>query len=108
MAERLGRCLVRGSDCRVSLREVFVMIDAQLWGRFVNHYWDSLEGEKEIVLLHVKAVLDYHAANSAPVQRQPMQADVAQIVDAGWKSGKSSDDIAAEILREIDVVGQPK
>lgn len=36
-----------------------------LWGRFVNHYWDSLEADKEIVLPHVKAVLDYHRENSA-------------------------------------------
>jgi hypothetical protein len=38
-----------------------------------------------------------------------MQADIAQIIDTGWKSGKSSADVAAEILREFDVVvGQPE
>src|SRR5216684_5981194 len=36
-------------------------------------------------------------------ERQPMQADIAQIIKAGWNSGKSSDDVAAEILREFDV-----
>ncbi|SFL99911.1 hypothetical protein SAMN03159423_4811 [Bradyrhizobium sp. NFR13] len=41
-------------------------VDEHLWGRFVNHYWDSLEGDKAIVLLHVRAVLDYHAANALP------------------------------------------
>jgi hypothetical protein len=41
----------------------------QLWGRFVNHYWDSFEGNKELVLKHVRAVLDYHAANSAPPEQ---------------------------------------
>src|SRR5216684_349137 len=36
-------------------------------------------------------------------ERQPMQADIAQIIKAGWSSGKSSDDVATEILREFDV-----
>ena len=32
----------------------------------------------------------------------PMLADIAQIIDAGWKSGQSSAEVAAEILREFD------
>src|SRR6266852_4484365 len=36
-------------------------------------------------------------------ERQPMQADIAQIIKAGWSSGKSADDVATEILREFDV-----
>jgi hypothetical protein len=49
------------------------IVDEQLWGRFVNHYWDSLEWQKEIVLLHVKAVLDYHAAISSTPGAPPAQ-----------------------------------
>jgi hypothetical protein len=44
---------------------------------------------------------------SAPSQQPPMQADIAQIIDAGWKSGKSSADVAAEILREFDTPFYP-
>lgn len=54
--------------------------DEHLWGRFVNHYWDSLEWEKDIVLLHIKAVLDYHAANPSPDTRS--YADRAQSATA--------------------------
>jgi len=32
-----------------------------------------------------------------------MHADIAQIIKAGWNSGKSANDAAAEILREFDV-----
>lgn len=35
-----------------------------LWARFVNHYWDCLEGDKAIVLKHIRSVLDYHMENS--------------------------------------------
>lgn len=34
--------------------------------------------------------------------RPPMLADLAQIIDAGWKAGKSSVEVAGEILREFD------
>jgi hypothetical protein len=35
-------------------------------------------------------------------QARPMRADIAQIIDRGWKAGKSSNDVAEEILREFD------
>lgn len=30
---------------------------------FTDHYWDSFEGDKDLVLKHVNAVLDLHEAN---------------------------------------------
>ena len=36
-------------------------------------------------------------------ERQPMQADIAQIISNGWKSGKGPHAVAEEILREFDV-----
>jgi hypothetical protein len=32
----------------------------------------------------------------------PMLADIAQIIDAGWRAGKSSADVAEEVLREFE------
>ena len=43
----------------------------------------------------------------ARAQRQPMRNDIAQMISDGWKSGKSSIDVAEEILREFDAVGEP-
>lgn len=59
----------------------------QLWGRFVNHYWDSLEGNKEIVLDHIKSVLDYHYADSAPAQRVPIEAEYVKKVAKALRAG---------------------
>ena len=39
---------------------------------------------------------------SEPAQRQPMRNDIAQMISDGWKSGKSSIDVAGEILQEFD------
>jgi hypothetical protein len=40
-------------------------------------------------------------APASPAQA-PMRADIAQMIDAGWKTGKSSSEVAEEILREFD------
>ncbi len=45
-------------------------------------------------------------ANHTIAQQPPMLADIAQIIDAGWKSGKSAADVAGEILREFDAPAQ--
>ncbi len=36
------------------------------------------------------------------VKTPPMLADIAQIIDAGWKSWKSAAEVALEIVREFD------
>jgi hypothetical protein len=33
---------------------------------------------------------------------RPLLADIAQIIQAGWSNGKSSTEIAEEILQELD------
>jgi hypothetical protein len=42
----------------------------------------------------------------APAQRLPIQADIKQIISEGWRNGKSSAEVAAEILREFDMPAQ--
>jgi hypothetical protein len=32
----------------------------------------------------------------------PMLADIAQMIDDGWRNGRASTDVAAEILQEFD------
>lgn len=44
---------------------------------------------------------------SRPAAQRPMRADIAQMIDAGWKTGKSSSEVAEEILREFDASTVP-
>jgi hypothetical protein len=44
----------------------------------------------------------YAAPQPGGVAQAPMRADIAQMIDAGWKTGKSSSEVAEEILREFD------
>lgn len=39
-------------------------------------------------------------------QSVPMRADIEQIISEGWRNGKTSAEVAAEILREFDVPAQ--
>ncbi len=49
--------------------------------------------------LHCEATV----LSASQPERQPMQADIAQIISDGWKSGKGPHVVAEEILREFDV-----
>jgi hypothetical protein len=45
---------------------------------------------------------DIMATDARADAQAPMRADIAQMIDAGWKTGKSSSEVAEEILREFD------
>lgn len=40
-----------------------------LFGIFVNHYWDSLEGDKHLILNHIRSVIDYHFGEPSNADR---------------------------------------
>lgn len=51
-----------------------------LWARFVNHFWGSLEGDKAIVLKHIRAVLDYHEESRVPPHQPSIPDDPVDVV----------------------------
>ena len=62
------------------------------------------EADTEFVRRIVATYLALTSTGTEPHAQRPwpMFVDIAQIIDAGWKSGKSSHDVAIEIFQEFD------
>jgi hypothetical protein len=81
-------------------------------------YYEELESRNDLTDLgkhaklaiqNLKRDVEYALTStpSVPAQRQPMPADIAQIIKDGWHAGNGPDAVAAEILREFDAALTP-
>ncbi|HEU0038026.1 MAG TPA: hypothetical protein VFR76_02015 [Verrucomicrobiae bacterium] len=64
--------------------------------------WWAHKNEVGYCWASVEQIHDDEDARRWNVRHTPMLADIAQIIDVGWKAGKSAAEVAGEILREFD------
>lgn len=99
-------CSSRTCGCCVEAEGTGLDCAAEAWNRrHAQGTPDAEDLQKANQILHALLTnrdAEIERLRSATAQRAPMAADIAQIIDAGRRNGKSDLEIAEAILREFD------